>query len=83
MMVSLISEQTSFPAYLSYFLQRMGFIFRIDHDDVVAIVAPLIVALTNFCNLIIGKRPAEAVDPGIGMNSVDIVGHDWTPHFLL
>jgi hypothetical protein len=82
-MVSLIPEQTFFPVYLFYSLQRMGFIFRPDHDDVLGIIASLVVSLTDFCPMIIGKGPAETVDPGSGMSSVDIIRHNWKPHFLL
>ncbi len=82
-MVSLIPEQTFFLPYLSYSLQRMSSIFRIDHDDVLGIVASLVVSRTNFCPMVIGKGPTETVDPGIGMNSIDIIRHYWTSLFVV
>ncbi len=64
-MVPLTLDQTFFPAYLVYFLHRMGLIFRINHHDqmiALGIHASLVIPLANFCPMIIGKGPAETVD---------------------
>jgi hypothetical protein len=74
----LVGGESLFPAYLFYFLKRVGFVFRIDHHNkmiFLGINASLVIPLANFGPLIIGKGSAETIDSCIGLNGVDIIRH--------